>query len=237
MGIFINDLVSKIYSLPKTKGAVSEFLNSYYDEVSPDGKVTRRQMWERFEGAYVKVTRHYAEGTDDDRADIYLYAHKLISRCVLADVSPYFESDGQLFSYFQLMVRNTKINNSVKAKKDSFLLIDDLIDDSHSSTEKSNFNDVVLSSGDVSVDGFYDSVCSVESDEADKYINILSVIDNLTDDCGKVDNDLVLFGRLFINNNFSYDGMYGLCGFDLKKFKCVKKRFINALKKRYENEM
>lgn len=224
MGIFVNDLVKKIYSLPKTQEAVTEFLNSYYDEVSPSGKVTRRQVWERFEAPYVRVTRHYVRGTDDDEADIYLYAHKLISRCVLAEVSPYFESDGQLFSYFQLMVRNTRINNSVKADKNAFLLVGDILGD------ESEFSDTDLSN-------FEETVMNVNQCDKDNYLDVLDVIDNLKDENGCVDEDLILFGRLFVNNDFSFDGMYGLCGFDLSKFKTLKKRFVQTVKKHYENEM
>jgi hypothetical protein len=224
MGIFVNDLVKKIYSLPKTKEAVTEFLNSYYDEVSPSGKVRKRQIWERFEAPYVKVTRHYVRGTDDDEADIYIYAHKLISRCVLAEVSPYFESDGQLFSYFQLMVRNTRINNSVKADKNAFLLVGDMlnIENGVSDTDLSNFEETVM---------------NVNQCDKDNYLDVLDVIDNLKDENGCEDEDLILFGRLFVNNGFSFDGMYGLCGFDLVKFKTLKKRFVQSIKKHYENEM
>jgi len=224
MGIFVSDLVKKIYSLPKTKEAVTEFLNSYYDEVSPSGKVKRRQVWERFEAPYVRVTRHYVRGTNDDEADIYLYAHKLISRCVLAEVSPYFESDGQLFSYFQLMVRNTRINNSVKDDKNAFLLFSDMLDIENgvSDTDLSNFEETVM---------------NVNQCDKDNYLDVLDVIDNLKDENGCEDEDLILFGRLFVNNDFSFDGMYGLCGFDSAKFKALKKRFVQIVKKHYENEM
>lgn len=173
-------------------------------------------MWERFEAPYVKVTRHYVRGTDDDEADIYLYAHKLISRCVLAEVAPYFESDGQLFSYFQLMVKNTRINNSIKAEKQSFLLIGDLIkDEDAEESDYSNFEEMITGSNN-----------EVEYNE--NLNAIYETIDELDD------ADLILFGRLFVANNFSFDGMYGLCGFDLKKFKEFKKRFILEMRKRYE---
>lgn len=214
---FQNDFVNKIYNLPKTPEAVSEFLNSYYDEAQSNGKVKRRQMWERFEAPYVKVTRHYVRGTDDDEADIYLYAHKLVSRCVLDEVAPYFESDGQLFSYFQLMVKNTRINNSIKADKQSFLLINDLVSaDDAEESDYSNFEDMVLGS-------------KVPSPCEDGGLNdVYEMIDELGDP------DLIMFGRLFVINNFSFDGMYGLCGFDLKRFKETKKRFIMEMRKRYE---
>lgn len=218
MAVFQNEFVNKIYNLPKTPEAVSEFLNSYYDEVSPSGKVRRRQMWERFEATYVKVTKHYVRGTDDDEADIYLYAHKLISRCVLAEVAPYFESDGQLFSYFQLMVKNTRINNSIKADKQSFLLIGDLIKDENAEeSDYSNFEEMITGSNNEN-----------EVDYNESLNAIYETIDELDD------ADLILFGRLFVANNFSFDGMYGLCGFDLKKFKEVKKRFILEMRKRHE---
>lgn len=218
MAVFQNEFVTKIYNLPKTPEAVSEFLNSYYDEVSPSGKVRRRQMWERFEATYVKVTKHYVRGTDDDEADIYLYAHKLISRCVLAEVAPYFESDGQLFSYFQLMVKNTRINNSIKADKQSFLLIGDLIKDENAEeSDYSNFEEMITGSNNEN-----------EVDYNESLNAIYETIDELDDE------DLILFGRLFVANNFSFDGMYGLCGFDLKKFKEVKKRFILEMRKRHE---
>lgn len=216
MAVFQNEFVNKIYNLPKTPEAVSGFLNSYYDEVSPSGKVRRRQMWERFEAPYVKVTRHYVRGTDDDEADIYLYAHKLISRCVLAEVAPYFESDGQLFSYFQLMVKNTRINNSIKAEKQSFLLIGDLIkDEDAEESDYSNFEELVIGGSN-----------EVEYNES--LSNVYDMIDKLGDP------DLIMFGRLFVTNSFSFDGMYGLCGFDLKKFKEVKKKFILGMRKLYE---
>ena len=216
MAVFQNDFVSKIYSLPKSQEAVSKFLNSEWIEELPNGKTRKRMMWERFEAPYVKVTRHYVRGTDDDEGDVYMYAHKLVSRCVLADVSPYFESDGQLFAYFQLMVKNTRINNSIKESKQSFLLIDDLVkSDDADDSDYSNFEDKVLCSGAV---GEYDSGGLAE---------VYDIIDSLNDP------DLVLFGRLFVNNNFSFDGMYGMCGFDLKRFKDVKKRFISEIKKRY----
>lgn len=216
MGNFSNEFVKQIYDLPKTPEAVSEFLNSYYDEVQPNGKVKRRQMWERFEAPYVKVTRHYVCDTDDDEADIYLYAHKLISRCVLAEVAPYFESDGQLFSYFQLMVKNTRINNSVKETKQAFLLIDDLVTrEDAEEQDYTNFENKVLGSP------------NSRKDYGGNMGEVLELIDGLEDP------DLVLFGRLFVNNNFSFDGLYGLCGFDLKKFKDVKKRFIAAVRKCY----
>lgn len=216
MAVFQNEFVNKIYNLPKTPEAVSGFLNSYYDEVSPSGKVKRRQMWERFEAPYVKVTRHYVRGTDDDESDIYLYAHKLISRCVLAEVAPYFESDGQLFSYFQLMVKNTRINNSIKADKQSFLLIGDLIkDEDAEESDYSNFEELVIGGSD-----------EVEYNES--LSNVYDMIDKLGDP------DLIMFGRLFVTNSFSFDGMYGLCGFDLKKFNEVKKKFILGMRKLYE---
>ena len=216
MAGFQNEFVNKIYNLPKTPEAVSEFLNSYYDEVQPNGKIKRRQMWERFEAPYVRVTNHYVRGTDDDEADIYLYAHKLISRCVLAEVAPYFESDGQLFLYFQLMVKNTRINNSIKAEKQSFLLIGDLVKDEDADEQDySNFEEKVLGTGS-------------EAEYNESLSNVYDMIDELED------ADLVLFGRLFVANNFSFDGMYGLCGFDLKKFKETKKRFIAEMRKLYE---
>lgn len=216
MVVFQNEFVNKIYNLPKTPEAVSEFLNSYYDEVQPNGKIKRRQMWERFEALYVRVTNHYVRGTDDDEADIYLYAHKLISRCVLNEVAPYFESDGQLFSYFQLMVKNTRINNSIKAEKQSFLLIGDLVKDEDADEQDySNFEEKVLGTGS-------------EAEYKESLSNVYDMIDELED------ADLVLFGRLFVANNFSFDGMYGLCGFDLKKFKETKKRFIAEMRKLYE---
>lgn len=213
MGTFSNEFITVIYNLPKTKEAVSGFLNSYYDEVSPSGKVKRRMMWERFEAPYVKVTQHYVVG---DEAEVYEFAYKLVSRCVLADVAPYFESDGQFFSYFQLMVKNTRINNSVKEGKQSFLLIGDLIrDDDATDEDYSNFEERVLGGGRV---GKFD----------DGGLNdVIELIDSLGEP------DLVLFGHLFIENGFSFDGMHGLCGFDLKKFKEVKKRFIAEIKKRY----
>lgn len=216
MGTFSNEFVSKIYNLPKTSEAVTTFLNSYYDEVMPNGKVRRRQMWERFEGAYVKVTRHYVSNSDDNEADIYMLAHKLVSRCVLADVAPYFESDGQLFSYFQLMVRNTRINNSVKAEKQSFLLIGDLMpNEKGDDSDYSNFEESVFGSG---VD---------EQANSESLQSVFEMIDSLGDP------DLVKLGHLFVVNNFSFDDLYGLCGFDLKKFKDTKKRFIRELRKRY----
>lgn len=216
MAVFQNEFVNKIYNLPKTPEAVSEFLNSYYDEVQPDGKIKKRQMWERFEAPYVRVTNHYVRGTDDDEADIYLYAHKLVSRCVLAEVAPYFESDGQLFSYFQLMVKNTRINNSIKADKQSFLLIGDLVkEEDAEESDYSNFEEMVMGSNH-----------EVEFNES--MANVYDMIDELGEP------DLILFGRLFVANNFSFDGMYGLCGFDLKKFKETKKRFILEMRKRYE---
>lgn len=216
MAVFQNEFVTKIYNLPKTPEAVSGFLNSYYDEVSPSGKVRRRQMWERFEASYVKVTQHYVNGTDDNEADIYLYAHKLISRCVLAEVAPYFESDGQLFSYFQLMVKNTRINNSIKTEKQSFLLIGDLIkDEDAEESDYSNFEELVIGGSN-----------EVEYNES--LSNVYDMIDKLGDP------DLIMFGRLFVTNSFSFDGMYGLCGFDLKKFKEVKRKFILGMRKLYE---
>ena len=216
MGTFSNDFVSKIYNLPKKKEAVSEFLNSYYDEVQPDGSVRRRQMWERFEGAYVQVTHHYVKDSDDNEADVYLLAHKLVSRCVLADVAPYFESDGQLFSYFQLMVRNTRINNSVKAEKQSFLLLGDLLQsDKATDSDYSNFEEKVF--------------CSPVNEQTieDSLQAVYDLIDDLKDP------DLVRLGHLFVNNNFSFDGLYGLCGFDLKKFKETKRRLILELRKKF----
>lgn len=216
MGTFSNEFVKMIYDLPKTPQAVSEFLNSEWIEELPSGKKRRRMMWERFEAPYVKVTRHYVRGTDDDEADIYTYAHKLISRCVLAEVAPYFESDGQLFSYFQLMVKNTRINNSIKNEKQSFLLIDDLVkkEDAQES-DYSNFEEKVFGARAV---GEHDKGGMSE---------VLELIDSLGDP------DVVLLGRLFVNNNFSFDGLYGLCGFDLKKFKDVKKRFVAAIRECY----
>lgn len=216
MGTFSNDFVKRIYNLPKTPEAVSAFLNSEWIEELPNGKTRKRMMWERFEAPYVKVTRHYVAGTDDDEADIYLYAHKLISRCVLAKVAPYFESDGQLFSYFQLMVKNTRINNSIKAEKQSFLLIGDLIKDGDADEQDySNFEEKVLGA-------------SSEVEYNESLSNVYDMIDELKDD------ELVMFGRLFVANNFSFEGMYGLCGFDLKKFKETKKRFIMEMRKLYE---
>lgn len=216
MGTFCNDFVNRIYNLPKTQEAVSEFLNSYYDEVQPNGKIVQRQMWERFEASYVKVTKHYVRGTDDDEGDIYLYAHKLISRCVLNDVAPYFESDGQLFAYFQLMVKNTRINDSIRADKRAFLLINDLVkDDGASDSDYSNFEELVLGS-------------SSDSKNNESLLDVYDMIDNLGD------RDLICFGRLFIANNFSFNGMYGMCGYDLKTFKDLKKRFVAEMKKHYK---
>lgn len=216
MGTFSNEFVTQIYNLPKTQGAVSEFLNSTYEEVQPNGKIKVRQMWERFEAAYVKVTRHYVRGTDDDEGDIYLYAHKLISRCVLSPVAPYFESDGQLFAYFQLMVKNTRINNSIKEDKQSFLLIDDLISrENVKDDDYSNFEEMVLSSG------------TSQDLSKSRLDDVLDIINELGD------SDLILFGHLFVVNNFSFDEMYGMCGYDLKTFKDLKKRFIAELKKVY----
>ena len=227
MGNFSDEFVKKIYSLPKTPEAVSEFLNSYYDEVQPNGKVLKRQMWERFEAPYVKVTRHYVRGTEDDEADIYLYAHKLLCRCVCAEVGPYFESDGQLFSYFQLMVRNTRINNAHKAEKDSIVLLEGDISNGLQDDDEVS-----------SVFDFATAVVSTQSveetpEDRQKVIELYEMFDSFTDEDGNPDDDLVLFGRLFVDNSFSFDGMYGLCGFDLKKFKDVKKRFIVAVKKYY----
>lgn len=223
MTVFPNELVSKIYSLPKTGVAVTEFLNSWYEEACPNGKVKKRQMWERFEASYVKITRHYVRGTNDDEADIYLLAHKLISRCVLAVVSPYFESDGQLFSYFQLMVRNTRINNSVKDQKESVILIDSgMCDDSDDSHQPS----------------IYDFAVSVSTltqpstpELAQSMIGILEMIDEFDDPY------LVAFGRLFINNSYSFDGIYGLLGVDLKRFKELKKKFIEEIYLNYSVDL
>lgn len=216
MGTFSSEFVTMIYNLPKTQEAVSQFLNAEWIEKLPSGKTRKRMNWERFEGSYVKVTRHYVRGTDDDEADIYLYAHKLVSRCVLAEVAPYFESDGQLFAYFQLMVKNTRINNSIKSEKQSFLLIDDLVKkEDADESDYANFEEKVFGSGKA---GKFDD---------GGLVDVLSVIDDMDDP------DLVLFGRLFVNNNFSFDGMYGLCGFDQKKFRDVKKRFISAVHEHY----
>lgn len=191
MGTFSNDFVKQIYDLPKTPQAVSDFLNSEWLEQLPSGKVKRRMMWERFEGPYVKVTKHYVAGTFDDEADIYMYAHKLVSRCVLAEVAPYFESDGQLFAYFQLMVKNTRINNSVKADKQAFLLIDDLVSrEDAQDSDYSNFEEQVFSSHEV---GTYDNGGTAE---------VLELIDELEDE------ELVMFGHLFVNNNFSFEGLF-----------------------------
>lgn len=216
MESYSDEFVKQIYNLPKTPEAVSEFLNSEWLEELPNGKVAHRMMWERFEGSYVKVTRHYAEGTPDDEGDLYLYAHKLVSRCVLAEVAPYFESDGQLFSYFQLMVKNTRINNAVKQDKQSFLLIDDLV--SKEDAEESDYSN------------FENKVMSVEQptdyDDGGLY-SVYASIDSLDDP------DLITFGRLFVQNDFSFDGLYGLCGFDLQKFKDVKKRFIASMREIY----
>lgn len=216
MAVFQNEFVTKIYNLPKTPEAVSEFLNSEWLEQLPNGKVRKRMMWERFEAPYVKVTRHYVRGTDDDEADIYLYAHKLVSRCVLAEVTPYFESDGQLFSYFQLMVKNTRINNSIKAEKQSFLLIDDLV--KKEDAEDSDYSN------------FEEMVCGVEDTSGYANGGMVEVIE-LIDSLG--DPELVMFGHLFIANNFSFDGMYGMCGLSYESFKEVKKRFISEIRKRY----
>lgn len=214
MAIFPNELVNKIYSLPKTEAAVTEFLNSWYDEVSPSGRVKKRQMWERFEASYVKITRHYVQGTDDNEADIYLLAHKLVSRCVLAEVSPYFESDGQLFAYFQLMVRNTRINNLVKDNKEAAVLLDSGISDDPDDFQPSMYDFAVSVST---------LTQPVTPDYAQSLISVCDMIDSFDDP------DLVAFGRLFVSNSYSFDGMYGLLGVDLKKFKELKKSFIKEV--------
>lgn len=215
MGTFSNEFVTKIYNLPKSKEAVSEFLNSYYDEVQPNGSVRRRQMWERFEGAYVQVTHHYDTYSDDNEADIYLLAHKLVSRCVLAEVAPYFESDGQLFSYFKSMVLSNRINNANKAKKQSLVLLGDLLPEGAADSDYSNFEETIFGSA------------PIDQANADSMEVVLSLVDSLSDP------DLVKLGHLFVENGFSFDGLYGLCGFDLKKFKDVKRRFIAEVRKRY----
>ena len=215
MGTFSNDFVNQINNLPKSQDAISKFLNSYYDEVQPDGSVRKRQVWERFEGAYVQVTRHYVSNSDDNEADIYLLAHKLVSRCVLADVAPYFESDGQLFSYFKSMVLSNRINNANKAKKQSLVLLGDLLPDGAEESDYANFEEAVF------------GVRSTEQLESDSLQSVLELIDGLGD------ADLVRLGHLFVENGFSFDGLYGLCGFDLKKFKEVKRRFISEVRKKY----
>lgn len=212
------DLVNKIYSLPKTEAAVTEFLNSWYEEVSPNGKVKKRQMWERFEASYVKITRHYVQGTDDNEADIYLLAHKLVSRCVLAEVSPYFESDGQLFAYFQLMVRNTRINNLVKDNKEAAVLLDSGLSEDPDDYQPSIYDFAVSVST---------LTQPVTPECAQSLIGVCEMIDSFDDP------DLVTFGRLFINNSYSFDGMYGLLGFSEKRFKELKKKFIQEVSKYY----
>lgn len=217
------ELVRKIYLLPKTKEAVSAFLNTPYIEVSKSGRKKERLMWERFEAPYVKVTRHYNDNTDDGGADVYLYAHKLISRCVLAEVAPYFESDGQLFAYFQLMVKNTRINNSVKDQKMSFVLLE---------------GDANLDAPDDELslmDDFTTSISTVSQTETPQTRQELMEIYSLFDELNtEHDPQLQLFGRLFVNNSFSFDGMYGLGGFSLDEFKALKKRFTALLAKHYD---
>lgn len=215
------EFVNQIYNLPKTPEAVSNFLNSYYDEKLPNGKIHRRQMWERFEGSYVKVTKHYERGTDDDEGDVYIYAHKLVSRCVLAPVAPYFESDGQLFSYFQLMVKNSRINESVKRDKQAFALVGDLAcegNETITDSDYANFEEMVLSG---------DPVTEVDVYKDGGLGHVLEIFEELGD------KDLLLLGRLFVENNYSFDGLQGLCGFGSQKFRDLKKKFVSGLRAYY----
>lgn len=216
---YSSEFVSKIYELPKTPEAISEFLNSEWIETKPNGKVVHHQMWEKFEVPYVKVTKHYVKGTDDNEADVYIYAHKLLSKMVLAPVGPYFESDGQLFSYFQLMVKNSRINDSIKKEKQKFSLIGDMADDC-------NFDEDDYSNFEESVFG-----CQ-PNDETDVYKdggtqNVIEIIKTLEDP------KLILFGRLFIQNGYSFEGLQGLCGFNQQTFREVKRKFITGLRSYY----
>lgn len=216
---YSSEFVDLIYNLPKTPEAISEFLNSEWVEHKSNGKIVKHQMWEKFEVPYVKVTNHYVQGTDDNEADVYIYAHKLLSKMVLAPVGPYFESDGQLFSYFQLMVKNSRINDSIKKKKQEFSLVGDMAEDC-------NFDEEDYSNFEESVFG------SQPSDETDVYKdggtqNVIDIIKTLKDP------KLVLFGRLFIQNGYSFDGLQGLCGFNQQTFRDIKRKFIAGLRSYY----
>lgn len=218
METFSDEFVQQIYDLPKTPQAVSDFLNSYYDEEQPDGSIKRRQVWEKFEGAFVGATHHYNQDTDDSDAAVYIYAHKLVSKCVLDEVAPYFESDGQFFSYFQIMVMNSRRNDAAKEQSRKFELIGDMLDEEHcTEMDYVNFESQVLGSREV------------QPFESGGINSILESIDELGDP------QLIMFGRLFVTNDFSFDGMYGMCGLDLQTFRAVKKRFIAEMRKKYSN--
>ena len=219
-----SEFVKMVYSLPKTQQAVTDFLNSAYVEELPGGKKRERMMWERFEGAYVKVTRKYNKDSDDNAAAVYLYAHKLVSRCVLAEVAPYFESDGQLFSYYQLMVRNTRINDSIKERKNAFVLIGDMLGDecAGDGDEQANFEECVLGS-DLKMNSF------------ESFLEVLDLIDGLEEVDGVTKDELVMVGRLFVDNGFSFDNLHGLCGLGLQRFRLVKRKFIEAMKGCFRN--
>ena len=117
------------------------------------------------------------------------------------------------------MVKNSRINESVKRDKQAFTLVNDLNKDDVSESDCANFEDLILS-GDpvVEIDVYRDGSMS----------HVLDVISSLGD------KDLITLGRLFVQNNFSFEGLQGLCGFDSQKFRDVKRRLVEGLRSYYD---